>query len=290
MNLRSVFTGLVLLICAAAPALAGDLPKVILDASAKKPQTYRVAGLTLTVRQVPGKEMRVAQLTVASPRAKPVTFVGSEGFDSAIANLLIGVLDTKNPVPQVIMTTYSGGAHCCGRIQIAEKIKGVWKQIDMGLWDGDPMEQFPKDVDGDGIPDLVLADKAFLYAFDCYACSWPPLQIFNIRDGKAIDVTRAPRYAKLIAAEMGKVKAECAKHTNGACAGYVADAAYLGRFDEAWQFMLANYRKNADYDLPSRCLGKMVDYACKDHEVKPRDYPESLRWFLEDHGYIPKPH
>jgi hypothetical protein len=251
------------------------------------PKTYSIGGykLTLTAKKN-GDQMMEPWLAVAAPGMPPLSLQGQGAGDVARGDFTVMKLAPRQQL-SVVFTSYSGGAHCCVEVQVAQPAGKVWKKFDLGNWDGDGIEP-PRDVDGDGIADFVFVDNAFLYAFDSYAASWAPPLVMNVTNGKVLNVSTAKRYAALYRADMEKAKPECAKHQNGACAAYVADAARIGRFDEAWTFMLANYDRKSEWTYPARCDGDRVDFRCKGTEVKPKDYPEALRWFLEDNGYIKK--
>lgn len=251
------------------------------------PKTYNLGGykLTLTAKKN-GDQMMEPWLAVTAPDMPPLSLQGQGAGDVARADFTVMKLAPKQQ-PSVVFTSYSGGAHCCVEVQVAQPSGKAWKKINLGSWDGGGIEA-PRDVNGDGIADFVFVDNAFLYAFDSYAASWAPPLVMNVANGKGVNVSAAKRYAALNRADMEKTKPECAKHQNGACAAYVADAARIGRFDEAWTFMLANYDKKSEWTYPARCNGAKVDYQCKGTETKPKDYPEALRWFLEDNGYIKK--
>lgn len=252
------------------------------------PKTYTVGDYTLTfhAEKAPDNQS-IAVMRVTAPGAAPGVLRAEPGYDTTLAYFGVARVDPKNPAPQVLMSTYTGGAHCCDSLKLLERAGRGWKVVDLGRWDGDILEQMPRDVDGDGIVDFALNDNDFLYAFSSYAGSWPPPLFLNVIGGKIVNVSKAPRYIPFYVKEMQAAKAECARSENGGCAGYVADAARAGRFNEAWAFMLAHYEhRRYDY-YPTRCKGHFVDGKCKDTELKPRDFPEALSWFLHDHGYTP---
>ncbi|HVP83352.1 MAG TPA: hypothetical protein VMS78_01400 [Rhizomicrobium sp.] len=251
------------------------------------PKTYTFGTYKLTLSSAKnGDQMGVPHLSVSAPGLPPFAYDGQAAGDIARADFTVLKLSPKVQ-PSVVFDTYSGGAHCCVEVVVIQPAGKSWRKIDLGSWDGGGIA-YPKDVDGDDIVDFVFVDNAFLYAFDCYACSHPPPLVLNIVNGKAVNVSTAPRFASLFRADMAEAKQGCAEHNNGVCAGYVADAARLGEFDEAWQFMLANYNKTSTWDYPTRCQGQKVDYRCQGTELKPKDYPEALKWFLQDNGYVPK--
>jgi len=251
------------------------------------PKTYTFGAYKLTLSSTKnGDQMGVPHLSVAAPGLPPISYDGQAAGDIARADFTVLKL-SPNEQPSVVFTSYSGGAHCCVEVMVLQPAGKAWKKVDLGSWDGSGIA-YPKDVDGDRIVDFVFVDNAFLYAFDSYAGSRAPLLIMNVAGGKAVNVSKAPRYAAVYRADMEEAKTSCAGHANGGCAAYVADAARLGQFDEAWTFMLANYDQKSTWDYPTRCQGQKIDYRCKGTEQKPKDYPEALRWFLQDNGYIQK--
>lgn len=249
-------------------------------------KTYTFGSYKLTLSAARKDGMAVPRLVVSAPGLASFTYDGQVSGDVARAEFTVLKLSSESQ-PSVIFDSYSGGAHCCVEVVVIEPYGKSWRKIDLGSWNGGGIA-YPKDADGDGIVDFVFVDNAFLYAFDCYACSRPPPLILNIQNGKAVDVSAAPRYAPLFRADMAEAKKGCAEHYNGVCAGYVASAARAGKFGEAWSFMLAHYNKSSAWDYPTRCKGERKDYRCEGTELKPRGYPEALRWFLEDNGYIKK--
>ncbi|HEY1630499.1 MAG TPA: hypothetical protein VGF56_04250 [Rhizomicrobium sp.] len=253
-----------------------------------EPKTYHLGGytLTFTTAGTDDADMSATVLTAAAPGAKSGVLRGEPGMNGSAAYFGIARIDPRNPDPVILMSTYTGGAHCCDAVKLLERAGAGWRVVDIGMWDGDVLSDMPKDVDGDGVIDFVLNDNAFLYAFSSYAGSFPPPKILNVVDGKVIDVSKAPRYRKLFLAHMEAAKKDCAGHDNGACAGYVASAARAGLHKRAWAFMLAHYDLHSS-QWPTRCKGKWVDGDCKGAERKPKDFPQALSWFLADTGYTP---
>ena len=268
----------------ATPALSA--PMVEWDGIAK---TYYVQGLTLRLsahKDSPGRP--IPTLTISASGSSRVEVNGEAGFDNAMASFGVGWFDPKAPKPQVEFATYTGGAHCCTKISVIERVRNSWKEVSLGEWDGDVPDRLFTDVDGDGIPDFVSDDNEFLYAFDSYSGSFPPPKILNVIGGKVSDVSKARRYAKIYRDAMTEDEPRCFSGSNGACAGYVANAARLGKFEAAWKFMLMHYNHHSNWVYPTRCTGPITNGSCKGQELKPRDYPQALMWFLEDNDYISK--
>jgi hypothetical protein len=267
----------------AAPALAVPMTAWEADKDGN-PKTYEIGGLTLTLSSVRDETVMFPVLLIRTKGALSFAIRGDDaGF--ATASFGVGRFDPANGSAQVVFTYYTGGAHCCDAVFLVERGPSGWKAVDLGRWDGG-FATPPVDIDGDGAVDFVFVDQRFLYAFGCYACDRAPPQIMNVFGGKVKDVSTAPGFRSLFERDMAEAKQGCAQGQNGVCAAYVADGARLGRFDEAWAFMLAHYNRKDDWDYPKRCVGKIVEFQCKGTEIAPADFPQSLKWFLEDNGYI----
>lgn len=255
----------------------------------EKTSVFQFGAVKLTFWQAQDNDgADIAAMQVSSPGTAPLSLVGQPGLNPVSVTYAVTKLDPANPTSEVIFSTFSGGAHCCNHLFVAERLKSGWTAFDFGMWDGDPPATVPVDVDGDKIPDIVRSDDRFLYTFAPYSDSWAPPIIVDVVNGKVDDVSKEPRYKKFYESWMVKAKAQCATHANGACAAYAGAAARAGTFGDAWTFVLANYDKSAHWDYYSRCKGRVVDGDCKGQKIAPRDFPESLRWFLQDNGYIPR--
>jgi len=92
------------------------------------------------------------------------------------AHVFLIELESSGSMPQVVMTSFTGGAHCCTETDIATSDSdGRWSVLKADRLDGDGY-QF-EDLGGDGVSELVSVDNSFLYAFDCYACSYAPVRV-----------------------------------------------------------------------------------------------------------------
>jgi hypothetical protein len=86
--------------------------------------------------------------------------------DDVYASFGVGRFDPASPEPQLLLTTATGGAHCCVHIQLLDRLDGRWRRVNVGTFDGEPFGALPKDIDGDGALDIVHRDDRFAYAFD----------------------------------------------------------------------------------------------------------------------------
>jgi hypothetical protein len=214
---------------------------------------------------------------------------GVPGFENRAGAQFVGLrLDPTSPALSIVMTSYSGGAHCCRDVQVATPSPVGWTVSQLGSFDNAPLMRPPRDLDGDGVADLVIYDSRFAYVFDSYAGSVQPMRIYAVRARQVVEVSREPRFRKALLADMASAEAGCREHGSGACAAYVADAARVGRFVQAWAVMLtAIDPKTAEF--PHETCGGRISYGdCPPGQKgKLRDYPTALRLFLTETGYLP---
>lgn len=223
-------------------------------------------------------EDRVVILTVQSPGMAPVTLRGAPG---GLWRFGIGRVDLRVKTPAVLLESFTGGAHCCSVIDVAVPKGATYQVVRLTHRDSDgtvrqmfdaELDRFPIDLSGDGIADFVLTDDAFLYRFSSYAGSVAPPIVLNIVKGRTVDVSKAPGLRPLFAYKMSQARSDCigpdwvASERNGACAGYVANAARIGQFGAAWKRMMMRYDRRSTWNKAS--------------------FPADLRDFLRAHGYI----
>ncbi|MGB3695501.1 MAG: hypothetical protein WA865_02120 [Spirulinaceae cyanobacterium] len=182
---------------------------------------------------------------------------------------------------EVIVQTYSGGAHCCSKFSIYTWQGDGFAAENTGYLDGIGGEF--KDLDGNGTKEFYALDNAFFYAFSSYVGSFPPSMILSLENGQFVDVTQQFRQElKGQAWRMFQTFRESQAQgygANGILAGYVAQKILLGEFDQGWEFMLANYNRTSDWGLniyndQGDVIGTYIDF------------PTALRAFLIDLGYL----
>jgi|GEM_PF-1566893 len=229
-----------------------------------------------------GKDLPLAEQDTAEA-------MSSENYYRAAVVRLIPVVKAT----QLIVTQFTGGAHCCtvtyviGREQNAE----AWSMIKLDPRDGVGFSY--DDVDGDGAKEFVGVDNAFLYTFDCYACSYAPVQIYKWREGKIDDVSlELGSHARLVQDLAGmewdaKLQPDLLK-SNGYLAGWVASKIRLGQGDEAWRVFMQNYDRQNTFGPQICTTGQKVD-DCPDGKLQPVPLPKALAQFLRDNGYTPLP-
>jgi len=137
-----------------------------------------------------------------------------------------------NGEPEVIADFYTGGAHCCLFSQIYRYTGSRYVPL-RHMW-GDPSYAL-RDVDGDGLRELVTADDRFAYAFTSYAGSALPVQAWRYRAGQMADVTRSfPALVRKDAAMLWQERTSEDGDVRGVLAAWMADQYLLGQQDAGW--------------------------------------------------------
>jgi hypothetical protein len=203
----------------------------------------------------------------------------------------IGKLDNSDPVPSVLLGGYSGGAHCCATLIVITPNAGKLKTLEFEAIDGGPETEFPKDINADGIVDLVRQDDSFRYQFSSGAGSVSPPRIFNIYKGQIVDVSDQPAYRPLWLELARNTRVACADRSdldrNGACIALAAAGARLGNYSSFLREAVANANSSNDAVLPEGCETELVDYVCpKGKEIKFYTFETAANWFLREQGYI----
>lgn len=172
--------------------------------------------------------------------------------------------------PEVMVDLYSGGAHCCYSTVIYGFASGAYHRS-VQYWGSSSYGV--KQLDGDGVADLLSADDRFSYEFVPYVASWRPIQIFNYGGLRLVDRTR--RFTAEIRKDMRLadetiVEARKLGDARGIVAGRVADMALLGQDVDAYlQKALARGDLKGSGPYPAG-----------------RKYIAALKKFLRRTGYI----
>ncbi|MBW4485594.1 MAG: hypothetical protein KME14_23940 [Tildeniella torsiva UHER 1998/13D] len=184
--------------------------------------------------------------------------------------------------PEVVVQTFTGGAHCCLAITTYTWQSEQFNPVYFGYLDGGGGEF--KDLNDDGLMEFVTLDNAFFYSFSSYAGSYPPSVILTYENGEYRDTT--PQFANYLADTATGMRftvedPEFADRgdKNGVLAGYVAQNIRVGRYREAWLFMLSHYDRTDDWGLSTYTDdGEATQvYA---------DFPTALYAFLQELGYL----
>lgn len=238
---------------------------------------------------VDGKDVLTTQLAMSDDDG------GVEGLYIKVA---IQRLDNATALPQVVVTGYSGGAHCCTSTAVATAdADGTWDFVALGQIDGDQGFSF-LDLDHDGSTVLVDNGEGFNYEFASYAGSFSPTRIRKFAHGALLDVTKEPRFRGFLLDGLRTMERKAAAYPsqerNGFLAGWVAQKALVGQFEEGWRRMLASYDRQATDGLDACAVDKSVwrkgqygdEVVCPEGEEVRRSFPEALALHLVKLGYI----
>ncbi len=212
---------------------------------------------------------------------------GDAGFADPPISVQIAELDRSNPYPEVVVSFYTGGAHCCSDTSVVTSSAdgSKWTTLELGEFDGGPL--LATDLNRDGRYEFMTRDNAFLYAFACYACSEAPLELFAIEKGAVKDVTQDPSFrpahAAWLKSMIGNVPEE-GSDVNGFLAGYVGEKILLGEGKEAWALLLAHYDHASDWGLEICEKPLNEESECPEAPVR-LTFPDALERMLNENGY-----
>jgi serine protease Do len=278
---------------AAARPTEGNLPAVKYDGKHAVKLSY--GDLTVTLDSEKGSDP-ASRIPVFTGRYRDeVVFsfrVEDAEGDEPQTEARVMRLDPKTSVPQVVMTAFTGGAHCCTVTKIATTVAAdEWRVLDADQLDGEGYQFI--DIDNDGAKELVSVDNAFLYAFESYAASYAPTRIAKLTGSDINDVTNEPKYRAFLRRKLQDMETNARKdpnlwHSNGFLGGWVAAKSLVGEVDDAWKRMLASYDRKSDWSLDECTTGQSLDDCPKD-KVRQQTFPEALKKLLESNSYpMPK--
>jgi hypothetical protein len=203
-----------------------------------------------------------------------VAFEGAppSGFTQAYLDALPGQpllavreLDDEGE-PEVVLSTFTGGAHCCFGVVIYgyDRQSASYRVVARDFSDaGYKLTQ----IGGLPYPQFLSADARFAYVFTNFASSAFPIQIWRYSAGDLIEVTRC--YPNLVAADAKRdwtaaiENAKSDQPLTGVLAAYAADQYMLG----VGQLAIKNIMKTGYRDIAD-------------------DYAERLAAFLSSNGYV----
>lgn len=270
---------------ASAPADTGPMDQWLDWDATKGSGPYRIGGVQIAISpRLDADGLSAAEVRLTDASGLSTTVMGSGTTWSAAAKVAVTRLSAADPVPQVLVSSFSGGAHCCSSLTVLESREGRWRSHNLGSWDGDA-PPLPRDIDGDGVKEFEFLDQAFLYAFASYAESWAPPLVQTLANGQVQDVSKSAAYRSLYQQDAAETRSACLAGGNGACAAYVASSARAGRLDDAWAEMLGAYDQASDWILPTACRVRTASECPAGAQLSFSTYPEALQWFLGEHGY-----
>ncbi|MFT8776380.1 MAG: peptidoglycan-binding domain-containing protein [Gluconacetobacter liquefaciens] len=293
------------------PALAeaglGDQPRLDLTADGltasvtlKSSTQCGVAMVWQPADPSPSPSCRIATLSIkARGQTRPALFpLAPYGQDAGFMDLKLSIqrLDATSTLQQVMVSAYTGGAHCCETTSIfGLRPDGQWAHADLGMQDGGGP---PSIIAVPGAPDPVIVtyDQAFLYTFASHAGSFAPVILYRYHDGQLINVSSDPAYHAYLKEELAKQtrqwEASGRSEPNGYLAYYVATKARLGQLSTAWAHMLPRAQSTAKSGFGvSACSLKSSEETangryCSKADRAPLPFPQGLAAFLTRNDYI----
>ena len=238
-----------------------------------------------------GSEITQPEAIIRVQGAEVGRLIGANNWgDTPIALIQIAQMDPTNPYQEVLLSSFTGGAHCCNQIQVlTSDSSGLnWREVKLGPFDGATTKA--QDLLRSGRFLIVDIDNRFLYRFACYACSTAPTRIWQLQGTQFVDVSRRSEFLLLHRRNLKRMSGWFSQDNNGSpngfLAGYVANKALVGELYDGWKRMIKFYDPTSDWGLKECVDG--IDNAgnCNGREVVFTNYPEALKAFLINTGYI----
>jgi serine protease Do len=286
--------GLALGLTSAPAALAGDLPSVKYEG--KHPVTLRYRELTVTIDSAPGSDadnrVPVIKGRYGDREIFSLKIEDAEAREPLAAARVIW-LDHAAAFPQVVLTAFTFGAHCCTVTKIATMTApDTWHVIDGPQLDGDEGYTFA-DLGHDGTDELISYDNDFLYAFASYADSFVPTRVAKLAGTDITDVSSDPKYRDFLRGRVREMETQARKdpqlwHSNGFLGGWVAAKSLVGEVDEAWARMLKSFDKKSDWSMQECTTGAEID-KCPQGKLRDLTFPDALKKLMASGDYpLPK--
>src|SRR5690606_16355666 len=121
--------------CVAAPSTAD--PSMV-ELSARTPSASQTQGaVSFTIAMDRNTDGDPAPRLTVFERQRPVaTAAGvSDGWGGPQGSAGFVEMDRGNNTPEVLFTSYSGGAHCCTQVIVATRLADAkWTMVDFGSW------------------------------------------------------------------------------------------------------------------------------------------------------------
>lgn len=197
-------------------------------------------------------------------------------------------LDAARSEAQFVVTSFSGGAHCCTTTKLVTREGPDWRIVDALTLDGSGFAF--EDLDGDGAYEMISPDNSFYYAFASYADSFAPHQIWKLEGKMLVDASHRRDYLSYHRQHLHGLEYLAQREpglwaSNGFLAAWVATKALLGEFDEAYAKVIIHHDRSDDW-LLTECSVPRVNGVCPEGKDEKVDFPFALRAHLERTGYI----
>jgi len=232
-----------------------------------------------------GEATRIPVVTVFADGKEVAKLKGEDsGLGVPPVSVQIAEIDPANAAPEIVVSFYTGGAHCCSDTKILTQAKDgpSWRTVELGELDGGPL--IGTDLDGDGRYEFESRDNAFLYTFGCYACSIAPLEILAVDGGEVKNATKDPRFRPAHEAYLKDIITNVPDEDVNGFPGYVAEKILLGEGKQGWALMLAHYDRESDWGLEV-CDQKLNEQGDCPGQTLHLSFPDALERMLNENGY-----
>jgi S1-C subfamily serine protease len=271
------------------PEVATTLGEVKFEG--KRPVTLQVGDLNVTVTAVPDKSGSDYNPLARGYQGGKLVFsmrLDENSVSEPQAHVTAIRLDPSSQSPQIVFTSFWGGAHCCTMTKIATLANGGWRVMPGKTLDGGGYGF--EDIDQDGAYELVSADNGFLYTYTSYAESHAPIQVSKVVGDRIVEVTKDPSFHSYNRQQLHLEEHRASLDSdlwksNGFLAAWVATKALVGEFDDGWSRMLPLYDRSTDWPL-TECSVDRVRGQCPEGKERSVTFPVALRKHLQEAGYI----
>lgn len=239
---------------------------------------------TLTIEPEEVRYLKYFKKILGSPKTFIIASYDESTAISSDVNVQLLRMDPYSDMPQILVSAYSGGAHCCesSSLIIRSKYKN-WHVLELPDRDGDlPLQTI---VNSDGVPVFAFHDDSFLYKYGSYADSILPLKLLALRKGRLMNVTAQKGYRDILMNDFKSSRGRAAPYClaiqtinnyDAFLAYYVAYFALLGHLQEAWAYMLL-HQDSPDDKAGDFAVGESGDIS---------KFPSILKEHLVKEGYI----
>jgi hypothetical protein len=193
-------------------------------------------------------------------------------FWPALEGKSLSIVDLDGDrTPEVVLDTFTGGAHCCFVLYVYRQVDARFVPTQLNTASEGYLA---KDLDADGIREYVTRDTRFEDLFTAHSDSYAPVRIVNYRHGSFVTVTgrfgaeirKDEREAwRLYRTQRGK------RDVRGVLAAWAAEKYLLREGDDVWPVL-----KQAVAKRELRGYGGPNDVG----------YPDRLRSKLRAFGYL----
>jgi len=185
--------------------------------------------------------------------------------------------------PEVVVELNWNGAHCCTWSRVYRYVRSRRTYVPaVHFWGDDGATPKILDLNGDGRPEFSSRDDRFAYAFEAYAFSAFPIQIWSYRDGHFRNFTR--RFPAAIRGDARRLwrlylhyRRKKDETIRGILPAWAAEEYLLGRGAVVWPALERAAREGYLGCPKGGCFFEPRD---------PQTYIKRVRAFLRKTGYL----